>query len=131
MNKVFLIGYLGNNPEQIESDKATIVKFNLATSRGKNENKHTEWHRIIAFYNTAKLIKQYLNKGDLIFLEGTIHYSNYEKNGNKMYSTEIICNTFRILKSSSFKNNKENLIEAETTEATEAIEYDDDEDIPF
>jgi len=129
MNKVFLIGYLGNNPEQIESDKATIVKFNLATSRGKNENKHTEWHRIIAFYNTAKLIKQYLNKGDLIFLEGTIHYSNYEKNGNKMYSTEIICNTFRILKSSSIKNNEENLIEAETTEATEAIEYD--EDIPF
>lgn len=97
MNKVFLLGRLGKDPEVTYSQATpplAIAKFSLATSekvpdgQGGREEK-TEWHNVVAFGKTAELAVQYLSKGSRVFIEGKIATRSYEKDGRKNYFTEI------------------------------------------
>ncbi|HZW62874.1 MAG TPA: single-stranded DNA-binding protein [Flavobacteriaceae bacterium] len=103
-NKVQLIGRLGQDPEivNLESGKK-LAKFSLATNENYTNAKgekveNTEWHNIVAWGKTAEIIEKYVNKGQEIAIEGRLTSRSYEdKEGNKRYFTEVVCNEMLML----------------------------------
>ena len=103
-NKVQLIGNLGNDPEiiNLESGK-TLAKFTIATNESyKNASGEkitdTQWHNIVAWGKTAQIIEKYVTKGKEVAIEGKLTSRSYEdKEGNKRYITEIVCNELLML----------------------------------
>jgi len=103
-NKVQLIGNLGNDPEIITLDSGKkLAKFNVATNETyKNASGErvtdTQWHRVIAWGKTADIIEQYITKGKEVAVEGKLSHRSYEdKEGNKRYATEVVCNELLML----------------------------------
>ena len=106
VNKVFLLGRLGKDPEMKATQGGmTIANFTLATSdRAKdaqgNWQDHTEWHNLVAFQRTAEIVRDYCKKGSQIFVEGKIQTRSWEdKEGHKKYWTEILVNDLSLLDS--------------------------------
>ena len=97
VNRVFLIGNLGRDPDlQHLEGNIAVAKFPLATTetyKDKNGNlvSQTEWHTIVLWRGLAELAQKYLHKGSLVYIEGRIRSRNWEdKDKNKRFSTEII-----------------------------------------
>lgn len=96
MNKVILMGNLGQDPEIKYSQAGNaILNMRLATTErrkvGDQWEDHTEWHSIVMFGKRAESLNRILNKGDKICAEGRLQTRSWEdKEGNKRYSTEII-----------------------------------------
>ena len=100
LNKVTLIGNLGNDPEVRSTTGGNrVATFSLATSRSwtdqsGNRQEKTEWHRCVV-WNTkgsqlADIVEKYVKKGDKIYVEGRIEYRQWQdKEGQTRYSTEI------------------------------------------
>jgi single-strand DNA-binding protein len=100
LNKVTLIGNLGNDPEvRSTSGGNRVATFSLATSRSWNNQagerqEKTEWHRCVV-WNTkgsqlADIVEKYVKKGDKIYVEGRIEYRQWQDKENQTrYSTEI------------------------------------------
>lgn len=106
LNKVFLIGRLGRDPEfRTTAGGIGLAKFTMATDerrRGENGELQTstEWHRVVLWRRQAEVARDYLRKGSLIHLEGKIHYDSYEnKDGQKVWTTEIVGDRFVMLDS--------------------------------
>ena len=104
LNKVSLIGNLGNTPEfQVLENGIALAKLSLATSdsfKDKNGQLHTEteWHTIILWQNLAEIAHKFLNKGSLVYIEGKIKTRNYtDKEGIKKFVTEIIADQLIML----------------------------------
>jgi single-strand DNA-binding protein len=104
LNRVSLIGYLGNDPEsQFLPSGSQVVKFSLATTENWKDKvgewqKRTEWHNVLAFNKLAELCTEYLKKGALVYVEGKIQYRSWDdKDGVKKYRTEILINTMKML----------------------------------
>lgn len=94
LNKVFLIGNLGKDPEYTENQNFKRASFPLATSEvysDKNNNivETTEWHNIVVWGRLAEIARTHLRKGSQIFVEGKIKTRSYEDQGVKKYITEI------------------------------------------
>jgi single-strand DNA-binding protein len=100
LNKVVLIGNLGNDPEVRSTTGGNrVATFSLATSRSWNDasgskQEKTEWHRCVV-WNTkssqlADIVEKYVKKGDKLYVEGRIEYRQWQdKDGQTRYSTEI------------------------------------------
>ena len=100
LNKVTLIGNLGNDPEVRSTTGGNrVATFSLATSRTWNDasggkQEKTEWHRCVV-WNTktsqlADIVERYVHKGDKLFVAGRIEYRQWQdKDGQTRYSTEI------------------------------------------
>lgn len=108
VNKVILIGRLGNNPEiRYTPSGAAVANFNIATSENWNDKsgqkqERTEWHRIVVWGKLAELCNQYLTKGRQVFIEGRLQTRQWDdKDGNKRYTTEIVANTVQFLGSNA------------------------------
>ncbi len=103
VNKAILVGRLGKDPEtRYTSSGQSVCNFTLATDesykdRAGERQKRTEWHRIVAWGKLAETAQKYLRKGSLIFVEGRIQTRQWEKDGQKHYSTDIVANDFRFL----------------------------------
>jgi len=104
VNKVILIGNVGQDPEVRHLDKdVTVANFSLATSESytaKNGEKvtTTEWHNIVVWRGLAKVVEQYVNKGDKLYIEGRIRTRSWDdKDGNKRYTTEIYADNLEML----------------------------------
>lgn len=104
VNKVLLIGRLGNNPEIRYTNTGTAVaNFNLATSENWNDKngqrqERTEWHRVVVWGKLAELCEKYLSKGRQCFIEGKLQTRSWDdKDGNKRYTTEIVASTVQFL----------------------------------
>ena len=148
LNKVLLIGRLGNDPEikQMVNGKS-VARLSLATSntwKDKNtgeKKEKTEWHRIVIFNEgLVKVVQQYVKKGAQVYIEGQLTTRKWkdEKAGVDKYSTEVILQGFN----SSFKilSNKSNQIEniQDNTQGKSSLPNDDntpsndlDDEIPF
>jgi single-strand DNA-binding protein len=104
VNKVQIIGTLGRDPEMkyLPSGSA-VVTLSVATDESYNDKQsgqkveRTEWHRISAFGKLAEIIGQYLKKGSKAYFEGKLRTNEYEKDGIKRYSTEIVVNDMMML----------------------------------
>jgi single-strand DNA-binding protein len=96
MNRVILIGRLGRNPDDRRTSGGTpVANFSLATDQLRSANgereRITEWHRVVCFGKLAELSTQYLLKGRLVCVEGSLQTRCWEKSpGDKRYSTEIV-----------------------------------------
>lgn len=108
VNKVILIGRLGNNPEIRYTNTGTAVaNFNLATSENWNDKsgqrqERTEWHRVVVWGKLAELCEKYLSKGRQAFVEGRLQTRSWDdKDGNKRYTTEIVASTIQFLGSNA------------------------------
>jgi single-strand DNA-binding protein len=100
MNSVSLVGSLGKDPEIKNTQSGTtICKFSLATNDGFGDKKKTNWHNIIAFGKTAENASKYLKKGSKCGILGEIEYSEYDKDGQKVYYTSIKVNKLEFLDS--------------------------------
>ncbi len=106
VNKVFLLGNVGKDPEIRSTPGGTMVAtFGLATSeRSKDQQGNwvdrTEWHNVVAFGRTAEIIRDYVKKGSKIFVEGRLQTRNWEDKehpGRKVYRTEIVLNDLSLL----------------------------------
>jgi single-strand DNA-binding protein len=97
LNKVMLIGNVGNEPEiRTTGGGKRVAKFSVATNRsftdrsGQQQEK-TEWHRCTAWERLAEIIEQYVHKGDRIYIEGSIEYSQTDdESGKPRYWTDIV-----------------------------------------
>jgi single-strand DNA-binding protein len=98
INKVFLMGNLGREPEiKYLPDGTVVVNFSLATSEKRAGKEYTEWHRVAAFGKIAEVCSQHITKGTRVFVEGRIHYETWEKDGEKRSATKIIINQIKII----------------------------------
>jgi len=104
INKVILIGRLGADPEIKYSPAGTaIANFNLATSENRKNpdgdwEEKTEWHRVVMFGKQAETCKDYLHKGNRIYLEGRLQTRSWDdQGGKKNYMTEVVGNTMMML----------------------------------
>jgi len=103
VNKVILIGRLGQDPEVKATKNGTSVcNFSLATSeswmKDGQKTEKTEWHRIVMFNKLADVCGRYLAKGSQVYIEGKLQTRNWEdKEGNKRYTTEIIGHNMQML----------------------------------
>lgn len=98
VNKVILIGNLGNDPDvrYLPSGDA-VANMSLATSESwKDKNtgerqERTEWHRIVLFGRTAEIAKQYLHKGSKVYIEGKLRTRKWQgQDGQDKYTTEVV-----------------------------------------
>ena len=103
-NKVQLIGRLGQDPEIVTfNDGNKMAKFSLATDdsyKDKNGNKveRAYWHNIVVKNGLVKVVEEYITKGQEIAIEGKLTNRTWEdKEGNKRYVTEVICNELLML----------------------------------
>ena len=103
INKVILVGRLGRDPEERTTAGGTRVSsFSLATDsyHSNNGEKTTEWHRIVVFGKTAEHCNQYLRKGRLACIEGSLQTRSWEKPpGEKHFTTEIVASRVTFLDS--------------------------------
>lgn len=146
VNKVILIGNVGNDPE-IRNNKQgdPIANLSIATSetwKDKNtgqQQEKTEWHNIVVFGKLAEIVQSYVKKGSKIYVEGKLKTRKWQdKSGNDRYSTEIVLESFDgVLQMLDGKPDSARSAEPEqqaTTQETKAPapQADDfDDDIPF
>lgn len=103
LNKVMLIGNLGRDPEvRYTASGQAVASFNLATTeKFKNRSgeweERTEWHRITLWGRLAEIAGEYLSKGKTVFIEGRLQTREYEKDGIKRYTTEIVGDRMQML----------------------------------
>lgn len=104
LNKVQIIGRLGGDPEvrYLPSGDA-VANFSVATTetwkdKQSGERKEaTEWHRVAAFGKLGEICGQYLKKGGLVYIEGSIRTQTYEKDGQTRYSVQIRADNMKML----------------------------------
>jgi single-strand DNA-binding protein len=105
LNKVMLIGHLGNDPEvKVMTSGQSKANFTLATTESfkdsdGNWQEKPEWHRIIVWGKLAEICGQYLKKGRQIYVEGRLQTRSWDdpKSGEKKYTTEIVCSEMQML----------------------------------
>ena len=105
VNKVMLVGRLGRDPEVKSTPSGTtLAKFSIATDekftdKEGNRQERTEWHNIIVWGKLGDICGQYLRKGKLVFIEGSLRTDTWEdkESGKKMYRTEIVASNMQML----------------------------------
>ena len=107
VNKVILIGNLGNDPEtRYMPSGGAVTNITLATSENwrdkqTNEQKErTEWHRVVFFNKLAEIAGEYLRKGSKVYVEGSLRTRKWQgQDGQDRYTTEIVASEMQMLDS--------------------------------
>lgn len=144
VNKVILVGNVGKDPEVRYLDKdVAVANFSLATSESytaKNGEKvtTTEWHNIVIWRGLAKVVEQYVKKGDRLYIEGRIRTRSWEdKDGNKRYTTEIYGDNMEMLggpRNQGGNNDNQHASpqnEKESRDSEPDFEQNEEDDLPF
>ena len=146
INKVILVGNLGNEPEVRQtSNGGCVTNISVATSetwKDKNtgdQQERTEWHRIVFFGKLGEIAGQYLHKGSKVYVEGALRTEKWQDNaGNDRYTTKVIANEMQMLdkKGDGITNNAvpetaQNSAPSQPTAKQQADMDAFDDDIPF
>ena len=106
VNKVILVGNVGNDPEvRYMPNGNAVANVSIATSetwkdKGNGEQQEkTEWHRVVFFNRLAEIVEQYVKKGSKLYLEGRLQTRQWEQEGVKRYSTEVVASEMQMLDS--------------------------------
>lgn len=148
LNRVFLLGRLGADPElRYTQSQVPVCNMRIATNERRKSGdgqweEHTEWHSVVTFNRTAENCGQYLSKGRQVFVEGQLRTSKWtDQEGKERYRTEIIGNNVQFIGG----RNEGMTVERTTPQQTSAgagmdatfadsasaeVSFDDD-DIPF
>lgn len=139
VNKVVLVGNLGNSPEVKNTTSGnSVANFSLATSESwndKNGNKQekTEWHRVVVWGKLADLCGKYLTKGRQVYVEGKLQTRQWEdKDGTKRYTTEVVASTVQFLGGAQKDGNRPEQNQAPSAPApSDPSGFSMDDEIPF
>ena len=109
MNHVSLIGRLTKDPEVRygASNQTAVARFSIAIDRGKDKNGNsagTDYPSIVCFGKTAELVEKYIGKGRLVGITGRIQTGSYEKDGRKIYTTEVVADRVEFLDKAGSSN---------------------------
>ena len=106
INKVILVGNLGRDPEtRYMPSGGAVTNVSIATSKGwkdrdsGEQKERTEWHRIVFFNKLAEIAGEYLKRGSKVYIEGELRTRDWEKDGQKHYTTEVVANEMQMLDS--------------------------------
>ena len=146
LNKVMLIGNLGNDPEvRTTSNGKQVANFRLATNerwqnaQGERQDR-AEWHRIVAWSSLAELCGKYLKKGSRAYVEGAISTRSYDKDGQTLYTTEIVASKITFLDRKEIFSPEDSPAQFGQTPSANTSNYasshtyatsEDQDDIPF
>ena len=103
VNKVILVGNLGNDPDvKYTQGGMAITTLSVATTsvrkdREGNQQEKTDWHRVKLFGKLGEIAGEYLKKGRSVYIEGRLEYGSYEKDGIKHYTTDIVADEMQML----------------------------------
>lgn len=104
VNKVILIGRMGQNPDvKYLPNGNAVANVSLATSEEwkdkatGEQQKRTEWHKVTFYNRLAEIVGEYLQKGAQIYVEGKLQTRKWEKDGVERYTTEIIAHELQML----------------------------------
>jgi single-strand DNA-binding protein len=135
MNKVILVGRLGQDPEVRYTENGTAVaNLSLATtqtwkSKSGEKKEKTEWHRIVVFGNTAEFAKEYLRKGTMLAVDGQLRTRKWEdRDGTTKYTTEVLARQLTPLSSRQTESKPK---PEEPDVPFDEKKEEDEEDIPF
>ncbi|MCL0015636.1 single-stranded DNA-binding protein [Providencia sp. PROV254] len=148
VNKVILIGHLGNDPEiRYIPNGGAVANLTLATSetwRDKQSGEmreKTEWHRVIIFGKLAEVAGEYLKKGSQVYIEGQLQTRRWQdQSGQDRYTTEVVVNiggTMQMLGNGNSNNNGNQTGNKSTSSPNQQYSnqteppMDFDDDIPF
>jgi single-strand DNA-binding protein len=150
VNKVILVGRLGKDPEIRSIPSGTsVAKFTLATDdkftdRQGEKQERTEWHNVVAWGKLAEICGQYLRKGKLVYIEGSLRTDSWEdkESGQKKYRTEVIAQNMQMLDrrgdeegggsgSSSYSGGGGYASNRKSSGSAPPPQMDDDEEVPF
>ncbi len=136
LNKVMLIGNVGNDPDvrYIDNGVATAT-LNLATTtkgytlpNGTTVPDRTEWHRILLWRRLAEIVERYVHKGDKLYIEGQLRTRSYtDKKGIVRNITEVWADNMEMLTPKSVQP----VVSAETPVSQQQPTKNDEEDLPF
>lgn len=128
INKVQLVGRLGNNPDIRTFDNGKkMATFSVATSESYTDSKgvnvvNTQWHRLVAWGRAAALAEKQLTKGAEVSIEGKLVYRNYlDKEGVKKYVTEIVVAEILLLGNKGNKEDSKPFLETVSEEGTAKV----------
>lgn len=144
LNKVMLIGNLGQDPEKrVTNTGQSVANFSIATTErwldksGQRQEK-TEWHRVVVWGPQADNCAQYLSKGRPVYVEGRLQTREWnDKDGNKRYTTEVVAQRVQFLGSPGDKRPATEPAGTTTEVATEVVNQTPDidtgnfNDVPF
>tara|TARA_B100000579_G_C22454351_1_gene675858 strand:+ start:205 stop:609 length:405 start_codon:yes stop_codon:yes gene_type:complete len=129
VNKVILVGNLGQDPEGRFTPQGTAVtNLSIATNESwKNQNGEfqdkTEWHRVVMYGKMAETATEYMRKGMMVYVEGRLQTREWEdQNQNKRRTTEVMCDNFTMLGRRG---------DSASPSSSPVQKVDDDDDLPF
>jgi len=142
VNKVILVGRLGKDPEIRSTPNGnSVAKFSLATDdrytdKSGEKQERTEWHNIVAWGKLAEICGQYLRKGKLIYIEGSIRTDTWDdkETGQKKYRTEIIANQMQMLDRKGDENGGGGAYAGAAKKSNAsgaATQVEEDDEVPF
>ena len=138
--KAFLIGRITRDLELKKTqNQKSVVSFSLACDNGYGENKQTSFIECVAWNQLADNLCAYQQKGSLIALMGNINTRNYEKDGRKVYITEVVADSIKFIGANSSSNERKDFNSSvysknENELKNDAIDYFNEitnDDLPF
>jgi single-strand DNA-binding protein len=135
VNKVIIVGTLGQDPEVRQTNSGTSVcQLSIATNeRWKDKNtgeqkESTEWHKIVLWQRLAEIAGEYLHKGSQVYIEGKLQTRKWQdKDGNDRYTTEILGNELQMLGGANRQSNSHQPAQ-DSHQSGPSV---DDDDVPF
>lgn len=104
INKVILVGNLGNDPDvRYMPNGGAVANVSIATAdswmdkASGQRQERTEWHRVVFFNKLAEIVGEYLRKGSQVYVEGRLQTRKWEKDGVERFSTEIVASDMQML----------------------------------
>ena len=138
LNKVQIIGHLGRDPESrfTPAGKA-VTSFTVAVSRSWNttdgeRHNETEWFNVVAWGNLAEICKQYLVKGQQVYIEGRLQTRRWDdKEGVKHTSVEVVANEMMMLGERRDHNNQGSQAASEHGTPPDGVDSTQEDEFPF
>ena len=140
INKVILVGNLGNDPEvKFTQGGMAVCTLSLATTsvrkdKDGNQQEKTEWHRVKLFGKLGEIAGEYLKKGRQVYIEGSIRYDKFTgQDGVEKYFTDIVADEMQMLGGGSEGGDRPAKPQRQESRAQQSAPRDDfaDDDIPF
>ena len=144
VNKAIIIGNVGQEPEtKYLPNGSAVTNITVATTQAwkdketGQQNERTEWHRIVFYRRLAEIAGEYLKKGSKVYIEGELRTRQWERDGQKHYSTEIIASEMQMLDSrgdsgaGSQESAPQQAQQPTQQQQTQSAPDDDDSAIPF
>ena len=116
VNKVILLGRAGKDPSVHILRMGTIVNLSLATSERYKDNhgewqERTEWHNLVGYQRTGEILRDYVRKGSLLYIEGALRTRSWDdrETGQRRYRTEIVVTEISLLSPPPAASNGDNV----------------------